>query len=545
MSDKIIKDAIHGYISVDRFFMKIVDSAEFQRLKYIEQGSFRVLFPAARHDRFIHSLGVYHLACLFADNFIDNLNEDLKIPKIDNKIIDKVKKTFCYAALLHDIGHAPFSHTTEKFFLNKQNEVEGNALLQTQFLDEIRNCLCNVEDDYTRFYEEYNTISVKPAPHEIMSATILVKKAKVFLEDNINEIDLALAARMVIGCTFNYENDKNTTEQDKYIIGIKNCFIRLLNSKTVDVDKLDYIKRDTDMSGFANVVIDIERLAKSVTAINKLGCLYPAFRKNALSVIDNVFRAKTEQGIWMVSHPIVMYDAELLSFCINRLRKLIDESYIDEVFSLDAISVEGVMVKGKKYSLVNDVDISADLKQHIEQKDGFSELYDRRKRRSPIWKSYYEFKYIFGVGENERLEQICVFFSGLIEFMRTSNIFSLNQESLKKIKDEADSKIVSKAEFLEQFCLEEQMLFDFVLIQVANSFSPKVSNKEIFIAFNRNIRDDNLNYVTYEFLKSGNSIEDARKMFYLYSREKFSDQKLMAFRKKLFEEIDSRGIQKV
>lgn len=89
------------------------------------------------------------------------------------------------------------------------------------------------------------------------------------------------------------------------------------------------------------------------------------------------------------------------------------------------------------------------------------------------------------------------------------------------------------------------MLFDFVLIQVANSFSPKVSNKEIFIVFNRNIRDNNLNYVTCEFLKNGNSIEDARKMFYLYSREKFSDQKLMAFRKKLFEEIDSRGIQKV
>ena len=62
MSTKVIKDSVHGYISIDDRFIPIIDSAEFQRLKWIEQGSFRVLYPAARHDRFIHSLGTYHLA---------------------------------------------------------------------------------------------------------------------------------------------------------------------------------------------------------------------------------------------------------------------------------------------------------------------------------------------------------------------------------------------------------------------------------------------------------------------------------------------------
>lgn len=52
---KVIKDAVHGYIQLDELFVEIVDSIEFQRLKWIEQGSFRVLYPAARHDRFIHS----------------------------------------------------------------------------------------------------------------------------------------------------------------------------------------------------------------------------------------------------------------------------------------------------------------------------------------------------------------------------------------------------------------------------------------------------------------------------------------------------------
>lgn len=543
MADKIIKDSIHGYIAVDRFFIRIVDSAEFQRLKDIEQGSFRVLFPAARHDRFIHSLGVYHLACLFADNFIKNLNEDFGTLDIESKKLEKVKKTFRYAALLHDIGHAPFSHTTEKFFLNKQDETGERASLQVQFLKEMKTCL-EEENDYTRFCEEYNTISTKPAPHEIMSATVLMRKAKKFLGDEIDDIDLPLAVRMVIGCTFNYEYDKKATENEKYTIGIKNCFIRLLNSGTVDVDKLDYIKRDTEMSGFANVVVDIERLARSVTAIKKSGWLYPAFRKNALSVIDNVFRAKSEQGLWMVSHPVVIYHSELLSFCIMKLQDLIGDNYIEKVFSLDGLDVEGVKVKEKVYRLISDIDIGADLKQHMKDDVSFAELYDRNQRHSPVWKSYYEFKYIFDIDEKGGLEQVCDFFDGLIKFMRTSNIFFLNDDTMKKIMEDDDDKIISKAKFLEQFCEEEKIPFDFVLLQAINSFSPKISNKEIFILFNRNLGKE-ANYVTYKFLKNGESIEDKRKMFYLYTRKKFSDQNLIHFREKLFEKIGHDNILKV
>ena len=76
---KIIKDSVHGYIEVDDEFVKIINTAEFQRLKNIEQGSYRVLYPSARHDRFIHSLGVYHLAKLFSKSFIENIHDDLKI----------------------------------------------------------------------------------------------------------------------------------------------------------------------------------------------------------------------------------------------------------------------------------------------------------------------------------------------------------------------------------------------------------------------------------------------------------------------------------
>ena len=60
---KRFKDPLYNYIVVDAdICSSIIDSKYFQRLRRIEQTSMRCLYPSARHDRFIHSLGTYHLA---------------------------------------------------------------------------------------------------------------------------------------------------------------------------------------------------------------------------------------------------------------------------------------------------------------------------------------------------------------------------------------------------------------------------------------------------------------------------------------------------
>ncbi len=59
---KIFKDSVHGYINVPTLYVKyLIDNEYFQRLRNIEQTGMRVLYPAAKHDRFSHSLGVFHL----------------------------------------------------------------------------------------------------------------------------------------------------------------------------------------------------------------------------------------------------------------------------------------------------------------------------------------------------------------------------------------------------------------------------------------------------------------------------------------------------
>ena len=540
MPQKIIKDSVHGYISLDSLFAHIIDSAEFQRLKSIEQGSFRVLYPAARHDRFIHSLGTYHLAKLFAKNFISNIKDDLRI-YIDDKIQNKILTTFYYAALLHDIGHAPFSHTTEKFFKKKMT-TNNDIVINEQLINAVSKVID--KNKLNSFKKEFTDCA--PSPHEIMSATILLEKSDEFLESNKDSIDLELAARMVIGCTFDYNNYKLETDDEKNICGIKNCFIRLLNSTTVDVDKMDYITRDTRMSGFHNVPIDIERLAKSVTAIRlEDGWLFPAFKKNAMSVIDNVFRAKVEQSLWMVSHPVVLYDSELLSYCINSLNSYIDKNYIGNVFSLEALGKDGITINDdKKYRLLNDIDINSDLRSFYDKSELIRELYERQSRRRPVWKSYYEYKYLFSVDkENIKMEEkVFIYFKGLIDYMKNSECFVLNEEKYIEISHDSNVSKNAKdaARFLKDFSKEENIPFDFALLLSSNSFSPKINPKLIFVSFGSLPKRNDYNYVTYEFLKGSSSGEDKRRLFYLYSKKKFSPDLINNFKNKLIENLNQQ-----
>jgi HD superfamily phosphohydrolase len=96
---KIIKDPVHGYIEVPLPALEVLDSPTLQRLRYIRQLGFSYLvYPGANHTRFEHSLGTMYLADIMARQLM--LTED-------------ERKLVMLAALIHDIGHGPFSHAIE------------------------------------------------------------------------------------------------------------------------------------------------------------------------------------------------------------------------------------------------------------------------------------------------------------------------------------------------------------------------------------------------------------------------------------------------
>lgn len=97
---KQIKDPVHGYIEVPTPLVPLLDTEAVQRLRYIKQlGFIYLVYPGANHTRFEHSLGAMHLASL--------LSRQLDLSEEDMLLV-------CTAALLHDIGHGPFSHASEK-----------------------------------------------------------------------------------------------------------------------------------------------------------------------------------------------------------------------------------------------------------------------------------------------------------------------------------------------------------------------------------------------------------------------------------------------
>jgi len=96
---KIIKDPVHGYVEVDDFALALLDSPALQRLRYIKQLGFSYLvYPGANHTRFEHSLGTMFLADVASRRF---------------GLSDDERTLVVAAALLHDIGHGPFSHASE------------------------------------------------------------------------------------------------------------------------------------------------------------------------------------------------------------------------------------------------------------------------------------------------------------------------------------------------------------------------------------------------------------------------------------------------
>jgi uncharacterized protein len=100
---KIIKDPVHGYVEVDALALRLLDSDQIQRLRHITQLGFaNLVYPGANHTRFEHSLGTMHLAGMMC--------RQLELDERETLLVTT-------AALLHDIGHGPFSHVTEPILI--------------------------------------------------------------------------------------------------------------------------------------------------------------------------------------------------------------------------------------------------------------------------------------------------------------------------------------------------------------------------------------------------------------------------------------------
>jgi hypothetical protein len=122
MADKFLRDPVHGSISFDksreRLILDLIDTREFQRLRRIRQlGALHLTFHGAEHTRFTHSVGT----AFMAKRIFDALAAASQIPQ-RGRAAERVRLVAIAAALLHDLGHGPFSHLYEKVFNERRHE---------------------------------------------------------------------------------------------------------------------------------------------------------------------------------------------------------------------------------------------------------------------------------------------------------------------------------------------------------------------------------------------------------------------------------------
>jgi hypothetical protein len=238
MSDATIqiRDPIHTFISLNSEQAKIVDSPLFQRLRHIKQLALASLvYPGALHTRFEHSLGVFHVAC-----------EMLRRLGLEGDDINV--RAVRFAALLHDLGHGPFSHVSEQSL--------------------------NMFADRDSLPAEQKNEKI----HELITAK-LIRENPVIIRA-IGED----TAETVVKLLNDWEGDP---------------VMQAIISGPLDADKLDYLLRDSYFCGVAYGRFDSAQLLRSFRRVDRQLVLersgMTAFEQYALAkyyITQNVYRHK-------------------------------------------------------------------------------------------------------------------------------------------------------------------------------------------------------------------------------------------------------------
>jgi hypothetical protein len=213
-----VRDPIHGFVPFSEWERDVINHPVFQRLRRIRQLAWTdLVYPGAMHTRFEHSLGVMHTATLMFDQIRTHSADLLRDLGFSEAGIVKDRQTVRLAALLHDVGHAPFSHA-------------GEDLMPT------------------------DASTGKPFKHETYSAALIrTMMADVIDGHRLNDLDIRAAdiADLIEGGPLSQ----------------RKLFWRQIVTSQLDADRADYLLRDSYHLGVHYGRYDLGRIITSLTAV--------------------------------------------------------------------------------------------------------------------------------------------------------------------------------------------------------------------------------------------------------------------------------------
>ena len=204
-----MRDPIHGFVKISKRERDLIDTKVFQRLRRIRQLAMTFLvYPGAVHTRFDHSIGVMHIAGRICQRL-----QELNSTRVSDEDVDRIR----LAALLHDVGHGPFSHVSEHL-LDKYAPTDADT---GQNLEKI---------------------------HEKITVDIIQTDPKI---SEILDRDLDFVVEII-------EGSKKIRDWHRDIV-----------SSELDADKMDYLLRDSYFAGVKYGQYDLEKLIESCLIVDR------------------------------------------------------------------------------------------------------------------------------------------------------------------------------------------------------------------------------------------------------------------------------------
>ena len=298
-----IKDPVHGYVYITQEEKTIIDSYPVQRLHRLRQlAGAEYVYPGANHTRFEHSVGVMYLAGMVISN-----------PNISQHVNEDETEIIRIAALLHDVGHGPFSHVFE--------------YLLTKNLDK-------THEDLTTWIIQKSELSD------------MIKKAG-YSPQEIGELAVGKLHKP------------------------KKAFLNQIISSTVDVDKQDFIVRDTYHTGAEYGYIDIFRLIYTLDVLGE----NLAVEIGALSALESLLIARIESFKSIYFHRVGRAAQIMLAMAMDKA---------NEELGLTRFKTP------EQYLAMDDYTVYTMLKNCKKSKNIINDLENRRMLKCAYEKTFYE-----------------------------------------------------------------------------------------------------------------------------------------------------------
>lgn len=291
---RVIRDPVYGYIALPRELAPVVDNPLVQRLRRVAQTSMTsTVYPSANGSRFEHALGAMHLArrgwvAAWTNggparaDFIAALGADVPsaMGGSAEAVADRVGLAVACVALLHDVGHPPFSHVLEDVFED----------LAPQMLRHRPDELVELPNYRSKFHEFAGVLLTRTLVRELR-------------DDSLRKITLTV-----------YESDPDESSWAGALHGIV--------ANEIDVDRLDYLMRDASKAGTEFGAIDYERLIDALELHSADGEFRIAPGVRARSAVETLLIQRSQSYRWITFHPRVVGTNASLARAVGAVLKM-------------------------------------------------------------------------------------------------------------------------------------------------------------------------------------------------------------------------------